>query len=122
MSASSRVLDEDGICRGYKMAKNKVKQLQILADLNAIKKKEVIEILAKYGLIADSRKGFTVSDIEQKTANKRVSNYNREYYLQHKIRINARNVAYSKQHREEINRKAREKYAKKKAVQTAGTV
>jgi len=110
MSASSRVLDEDGICRGYKMAKDKAKQLQILADLNAIKKKDVIEILAKYGLITDQ------------PPIKSGKSYSREYYLRHKERIGARNREYARQHREEIRRKSREKYAKQKAAQTADTV
>lgn len=41
--------DEGEICRNYRYAKDKVEQVQILAELNAVKRKTVIDILTSAG-------------------------------------------------------------------------
>lgn len=41
--------DEGEICRNYRYAKNKVEQVQILAELNAVERKTVIDILTAAG-------------------------------------------------------------------------
>lgn len=46
---STYKMSEAEICREYRNAKNPNPQLQILADLNGIKRIEVIKILAKNG-------------------------------------------------------------------------
>lgn len=42
-------LDKGEICRNYRCAKNKVEQVQILAELNAIDRGKVIDILTAAG-------------------------------------------------------------------------
>ena len=41
--------DKGEICRNYRYAKNKVEQVQILAELNAVERKTVIDILTAEG-------------------------------------------------------------------------
>ena len=41
--------DKGEICRNYRYAKNKVEQVQILAELNAVERKTVIDILTAAG-------------------------------------------------------------------------
>lgn len=44
------VMTDGEICRNYKAAKDKEQQIEILADLNLVGKKEIREILTKNGM------------------------------------------------------------------------
>lgn len=47
------------ICRDYRLAKNKNRQLRILADLNVCSVRQIYEILAGQGLISGVSKKMT---------------------------------------------------------------
>lgn len=49
MEVKAVEFDEGEICRNYRYAKDKVEQVQILAELNAVKRKTVIDILTAAG-------------------------------------------------------------------------
>ena len=44
---------QDEICRSYRLAKNKPKQIQIMAELNGVSKEEIIKTLVRGGEIPD---------------------------------------------------------------------
>lgn len=60
------------ICRDYRLAKNKNRQLRILADLNVCSVRQIYEILAGQGLISGVSKKMTkkMTQKKQKGANK----------------------------------------------------
>lgn len=62
-------MTEEEICRDYRLAKNKNKQLRILAELNGCDVRRVYEILAGQGLISGVSKKMTKRP-KQKGANK----------------------------------------------------
>lgn len=45
------VMTDREICLDYQNAKNRKNQIKILADLNGVKKKDIIVVLARYGIM-----------------------------------------------------------------------
>lgn len=75
------LMTEDEVCKEYVSAKNKDKQIAILAELNCVKKYQIVEILQSCGVM---RKELSYARIKANTCS---MNELRALYLYHKRKM-----------------------------------